>query len=76
MRTINLHLAVIPAVRDAQAAIGYLSLWGFPSFPVVDIHPDGKTDLLAVYTDPENSARRYVIGAIWRSDENRYTFHS
>ena len=84
MRTINLLIdsddmaEVMDAVHALQLkqAIGYLSLWGFPSFPVVDIHPDGKTDLLAVYTDPARPDRRYVIGAVWSDSTKSYSFHS
>jgi hypothetical protein len=75
MRTINLNLSRIPDNREREA-INYLTLWSIPSFPVVNIYHDGDRDFVAVYTDPANSGRRYVIGAIWRSDESRYTFHS
>jgi hypothetical protein len=50
--------------------------WGIPFYPVVDIHHDGDRDLLAVYSDPANSDRRYVIGAVWSSDTQAYSFHS
>ena len=78
MRTINLHLADLPYtdVREVRVAIGYLSSWAFPSYPVVDIHPDGDTDFFAVYSDPAHPDRRYVIGAVWYGDEGRYSFHS
>jgi hypothetical protein len=78
MRTINLHLTDLPDtdVREVRVAIGYLSFWAFPSFPVVDIHPDGDTDFFAVYSDPAHPDRRYVIGAVWYGDESRYSFHS
>lgn len=85
MRTINLLIdsddmaEVMGAVHAQQlkAALGYLVSWGIDGYSVVDIRRDGKTDLLAVYYNLRTPAdRRYVIGAIWRSDENRYTFHS
>lgn len=78
MRTINLHLTDLPDVDTSavRTAIGYLSLWAFPSFPVVDIHHDSGRDFFAVYTDPANSGRRYVIGAVWSSDTQAYSFHS
>jgi hypothetical protein len=60
MRTINLLIdsddmaEAMDAVHALQLkqAIGYLVSWGIDGYSVVDIHPDGKTDLLAVYTDP------------------------
>lgn len=76
MRTINLHLTVIPAVRDAQAAINYLTLWAIPSYPVVDIYHDGDRDFLAVYSDPQDAKQKYVIGAIWHDDTKSFSFHS
>jgi hypothetical protein len=75
MRTINLNLSRIPDNREREA-INYLTLWSIPFYPVVDVHHDGDRDFLAVYSDPANSGRRYVIGAVWSSDTQAYSFHS
>ena len=75
MRTINLHLSRIPDDREREA-IGYLSLWGIPSYPVADIYHDGDRDFLGVYTDPARPDRQYVIGAIWHDDTKTFSFHS
>lgn len=53
-------------------AIGYLSTWNM-TFPTVEIHIDGETDMVAVYKD-ENDNVGYVIGAVWHDDH--YGFHS
>lgn len=76
MRTINLNINRIPDDKG-RAAVQHLSLWAIPSYPVVDIYHDGgDRDFIAVYTDPANPDRRYVIGAVWSDDESRYSFHS
>ena len=84
MRTINLLIdsddmaEAMDAVHALQLkqAIGYLVSWGIDGYSVVDIRRDGKTDLLAVYTDPANSDRRFVIGAVWSDSTKSYSFHS
>ena len=53
-------------------AIGYLSTWNL-SYPIVRIHRDGKTDMVAVYLKGDNELG-YVIGAVWHDDH--YGFHS
>ena len=53
-------------------AIGYLSTWNM-TFPTVEIHADGETDMVAVYRD-ENGKMGYSIGAVWHDDH--YGFHS
>ena len=75
MRTINLHLNRIPDDKG-RAAVQHLSLWAIPAYPVVDVHHDGDRDFVAVYGDPANLDRRYVIGAVWSDSTQSYSFHS
>lgn len=75
MRTINLHLNRIPDDKG-RAAVQHLSLWAIPAYPVVDIYHDGDHDFVAVYGDPENPDRQYVIGAVRSSTTQSYSFHS
>ncbi|WP_454735397.1 hypothetical protein [Cupriavidus necator] len=85
MRTINIHLDAtevstrrrLPATSDAYSfdgAIAYLSLWNM-NFQVVDIYSDGDRDMTAYYRR-DGGSTGYVIGAIWRESEGRYSFHS
>ena len=53
-------------------AIGYLSTWNL-SYPIVRIHRDGKTDMVAVYLKGDGELG-YAIGAVWHDDH--YGFHS
>jgi hypothetical protein len=65
--------------RDLEAAIGYLSTWGL-THPYVNIYLRSKADeppeLLAVYTDEEGGQAKFVIGAVWDTDNKRFGFHS
>lgn len=68
---------------DAQAvcdALGHLSVWNL-TFPFARIHISAdKTELVAAYykADPSGGTERadYVIGAVWRDDDKRFSFHS
>jgi len=68
------------AIRNATdtlewyEALGYLSTWNM-TFPICNIYLDGKTDMIAVYRNADNT-HGYTIGAIWHTDDNKYTFHS
>ena len=55
-------------------AIGRLSVWNM-TYPTVNIYPDDKTDMVAVYLT-EQGERGYVIGAVWNDTTNTYGFHS
>jgi len=79
MRTITLgdNLPVVSC-----EAMGRLCTWALPTeeegygFDQVSIYREGKgNDLIAYYSDSK-SERKYVIGAIWRADEEVYSYHS
>ncbi|NDD55373.1 hypothetical protein EBZ39_16185 [bacterium] len=64
---------------DLTETIGYLCTWGITgNYDTVRIFMDwhSKTDLVALYTSTENPERKYVMGAIWREESNKFTFHS
>lgn len=75
MRTVTTHFD-ITKYPDAQSAITYFTGWAYNNFPVVDIYPDGGLDLVACYRESDGGKCAYVIGAVWRPDAQRYTFHS
>lgn len=65
--------------QEVRKAIGYLSSWCPDSFPIVDIFRDTKTDLMAVYRKrpyEQGDLPGYVIGGIWDSGSQSYSFHS
>lgn len=66
----------VVGVGPMMSAIQYLSTYAITAdrFQNVKIYRDGKTDFLGVYEDEE--AGVFVIGAVWRSEEKRYTFHT
>lgn len=78
MRTIRLNFDAdaVERLANVKSAIARLALWAFNTYPVVEIHRDGGTDLIAVYSDPSNLDRRYVIGAVWSDSTKSYSFHS
>lgn len=57
-------------------AVQYLAAYSLTRFDKVAIYDDGKADLLAVFKKGDNDESFYVIGAIWREELGRYTFHS
>ena len=60
-------------------AMGYLCTWGITgNYDTVRIFMDwhSKTDLIAIYSDSENPERKFVMGAVWRKEEGKFTFHS
>lgn len=62
--------------REFLNAIAYLSLWSM-TYDDVEIYRDGKGyDLIAYYRRTGSAGQGYTIGAIWRADENKYSFHS
>jgi hypothetical protein len=65
---------------DLTEAIGYLCTWALRSdrYNTVRILMDwhSKTDLIAIYRDSENPDNQFTMGAIWRKDEGKFTFHS
>lgn len=62
--------------QDVFTAIGYLAQWAIAgqNYPNVRITVQNDGEMLAVYTNPEDSTKRYVIGAVWHGDH--YGFHS
>ncbi len=60
-----------------RAALGYLSLWNWSSFPHVDIvlmGRKGDMELCAYYRKEEGGPAGYTIGAVWHGDH--FGFHS
>jgi hypothetical protein len=76
-RTITLHIdetrILQPTRPQLEQAIGRLAMYS--NYPEVHIYNDGANDLVAVYKDDANE-RKFVIGAVWRPDEGKYTYHS
>lgn len=58
-------------------AVGYLSSWalGADNYPEVAIYGCGDGELYAHYIRSDGT-RGYTIGAIWHSEDQRYSFHS
>ena len=58
-------------------AIGYLSNWALGSgkYDQVVITACSDGDMTAVYSSQTGDCR-YVLSAIWRPEEGRYSFHS
>jgi len=70
MRTINIH-------SEKEVAADVLvkaETWGKPGYETVDIYDDGPKDFYITFKD--NGGHRFVMGAIWREAEKRFTFHS
>jgi len=64
---------------DLTETIGYLCTWGITGgYDTVRIFMDlhSKTDLVALYTFTDDPTYKYVMGAIWREESNKFTFHS
>jgi hypothetical protein len=75
MRQVTLHVDTTrilqPTRPQLEKAVGRLAMYS--NYPEVHIYNDGANDLVAVYKDGE---RKFVIGAVWRPDEGKYTYHS
>lgn len=56
------------------SAFMYLSMWGLGSYTEVNLIWLRDDEILAQYSMPNGST--YTIGAIWHSDEKRFSFHS
>ena len=67
----------------AHRALGYLCTWSMPTeggngYDVLFIGNDsyvGENGLIAYYQDTK-TGRSYTIGAVWRKDEETYSYHS
>lgn len=60
-----------------RAALGYLSLWNWSSYPYVDIvlmGSEGEMELIANYRKEAGGPIGYAIGAVWHGDH--FGFHS
>jgi len=73
-RSVHLFLDDSILSKEAQYAIGRLSVWAGSKYPIVRIFNDGKTDFVATYHDV-NGRLLYTIGAVLR-DNGEYSFHS
>jgi hypothetical protein len=40
----------------------------------MDLH--SKTDLVALYAFTDDPTSKFVMGAIWQKESNKFTFHS
>lgn len=88
MRTITLNLTpeeyeTVTRATDfhkLQEAVSYFTTWAFTSghFDTVRIFMDwnSKTDLIALYSSTENPDSKFTMGAVWRKDDGKFTFHS
>lgn len=61
--------------NELRNVLGYLMMWDHPNYDIVDIYTDAPFDFVAIYKDTEN-VRTFIIGAIWREAEHKYTTHS
>jgi hypothetical protein len=70
---------------DLTETIGYLCTWGITGgYDTVRIFMDlhSKTDLVAHYSNDDEAQalhgkhQRFTMGAVWREDEGKFTFHS
>lgn len=65
---------------EFHEAVGYLSTWNIDGYPFVRIMFDARhCEFIATYWSdkPEDGKRPdYVIGAIWREESKRFSFHS
>ena len=61
-----------------QAAIGYLVSWpNFADCDAIRINAIDPTDIVAAYfRTGRDVAPYFVLGAVWRDGENKYSFHS
>jgi hypothetical protein len=73
-------------IADLTETIGYFATWGLPGdrFNTVHIYRDwhSKTDLVAHYSNDDEAQaiqgkyQRFTMGAVWRKDDGKFTFHS
>lgn len=62
--------------EGTNEAIGYLSTWSMASYPEVKIYVNYKEhEIIANYYNKEGNLG-YQIGAIYREDEGKFSFHS
>lgn len=78
MRKINLHISNELA-REAKTALDYLIFWAWfdepDGYDEVNIYPEGKENMLVVYTASGNPDKKFAMGAI-KSKDGKYSFHS
>lgn len=73
----QLHTQCGGTDEPIRAALGYLSLWNWSTYPVVDITimgREGDMELCAFYRKEAGGKAEYVIGAVWHGDH--FGFHS
>lgn len=76
LRALHTQCGSDQPIRDA---LGYLSLWGLDSYPVVDLSVLGKPgdmEIIAYYRDETGTKARFVMGAVWRTADQSFSFHS
>lgn len=74
---VQLHEQCGGTDEPIRAALGYLSLWNWSTYPVVDIvlmGRKGNMELCAYYRNEAGGKAGYVIGAVWHGDH--FGFHS
>ena len=87
MREITLNLSQedfnIEHITQMQQTIGRLATWNMGnSYDRVQIQRDCQPtpgvpiDMVAVYTASNGHSGPYVIGAVWRPEMQKYSFHS
>lgn len=78
-RNVNMNIDTdrLPDVTrgEMQRTVGYLATWGLSRFSEVSISNDGTNNLIAGYSNQEGEVG-FVIGAVWRENDQEYTFHS
>ena len=80
MRTVKIKLPdTFPLDSATRVAIGYFTIWGATSYPMLNIYPDhfgSDRDLVAVYREFIGGEPQYVIGAVWDGRKEQYSFHT
>lgn len=63
---------------EVLKALGHLSTWGAAHYPAVTIFALSRDndEMVACYYMDGASAPSFTMGAVWRPDEKRFTFHS
>ena len=76
MRRIEIHLTPEQIKEERRGpAILRSIMWAYDAYDMVRIHPEGKNNMIAYYSDTK-TAMEFVIGCIWRPNESRYSYHS
>ena len=60
---------------DIDKAMQRLVDWSKSDYNLVKILNDGKDNMIAYYLNTKNGAK-FEMGAVWRKETNKFTFHS